>query len=139
MTDVDTAHQLLGLKRGASVQEVEAAFQRLSDRFQSDPSSDPWEFDAISGARDLLLSELTAQGSGPGFQKSDESAPQTHAMESLPANPTAPPRHLLWKAFFQQLPLQNETCMFIFLSVMDIFMTSSVVRFGAYESNPKLT
>lgn len=36
----------------------------------------------------------------------------------------------------RQLPLQNETTIFILVNVLDIFMTYVLLRFGAIEANP---
>ncbi len=36
----------------------------------------------------------------------------------------------------RKLPLQDETTVFIFVNVLDIFMTYSLLRFGAIEANP---
>lgn len=38
--------------------------------------------------------------------------------------------------FTRKLPLQNETTFFIFVNVLDIFMTYILLRFGAIEANP---
>jgi hypothetical protein len=38
--------------------------------------------------------------------------------------------------FVKQLPLQNETTTYIFVSVLDIFMTYMLLRFGGIETNP---
>ena len=38
--------------------------------------------------------------------------------------------------FSRQLPLQNETTIFILINVFDIFMTYILLRFGAMEANP---
>ena len=40
------------------------------------------------------------------------------------------------KLFDDNLPLQNETTIFILISVLDIFTTYVLLRFGAIESNP---
>lgn len=45
-------------------------------------------------------------------------------------------KHLLWQAFFRDLPLQSETCWFLLAGMMDFFMTIVVLRLGAFESNP---
>jgi len=37
---------------------------------------------------------------------------------------------------FRQLPLQNETTLFILVNVLDIFMTYILIRFGGIEANP---
>ena len=37
---------------------------------------------------------------------------------------------------FRQLPLQNETTIFILVNVLDIFMTYILIRFGGVEANP---
>jgi len=36
----------------------------------------------------------------------------------------------------RKLPLQDETTFFIFVNVLDIFMTYVLLRFGAIEANP---
>lgn len=36
----------------------------------------------------------------------------------------------------RKLPLQDETTLFILVNVLDIFMTYSLLRFGAIEANP---
>jgi hypothetical protein len=44
--------------------------------------------------------------------------------------------HGLWQVFFGHLPLQNETCVFILVNVLDIFATYALLRFGGLEANP---
>jgi hypothetical protein len=46
-----------------------------------------------------------------------------------------PPEHW-WHLFSHQLPLQNETTIFILINVFDIFMTYILLRFDAVEANP---
>ncbi len=38
--------------------------------------------------------------------------------------------------FTRKLPLQDETTFFIFVNVLDIFMTYILLTFGAIEANP---
>ncbi len=42
----------------------------------------------------------------------------------------------LQQVCFRQLPLQDETTLFILFSALDIFMTYILMRFGGIETNP---
>ena len=46
-------------------------------------------------------------------------------------------KELPWYSFFvRQLPLQNETTVFILVNVLDIFMTHRLLSLGGIEANP---
>ena len=47
-----------------------------------------------------------------------------------------PGKHDWRKLLGSELPLQNETTIFLLVNVLDIFVTYILLRFGAMEANP---
>lgn len=68
----------------------------------------------------------------------NQTTTKSRSRKSAGANYDAQPLHPehWWHLFSRQLPLQNETTIFILINVFDIFMTYILLRFGAMEANP---
>lgn len=134
MTTRKQAYEILEISESASAAAIEAAYREKERAFQSDPGSDPWDFQQVQAAYELLQQRALVPG---------DRTPQLPNAASLKqptytAKPESPPvaKHLVWQAFFRELPLQNETSIFVLVNVLDIFMTWGLLRFGGIETNP---
>jgi hypothetical protein len=77
----------------------------------------------------------SAANAGPaGHQTATKSRPRKST--GAGNNPQSLHPEHWWHLFSRQLPLQNETTVFILINVFDIFMTYILLRFGAIEANP---
>ena len=72
-------------------------------------------------------SQMPSRGSSRQFSGQNESETRKSVTNAS---------HGLWRVFFGPLPLQNETSVFILVSVLDIFTTYALLRFGGHEANP---
>ncbi len=80
----------------------------------------------------------TTEGSSTNPGACEAESGQSKSKVHHPTEPSVPRRspHGLWHVFFGNLPLQNETNIFILISVLDIFATYALLRFGGHEANP---
>lgn len=77
-------------------------------------------------------------------QTHSENAQATNRPSEQPTKPNPSPSDPVgsklvggtWNIFFKELPLQNETNVFILVNVIDIFVTYVILRFGGQEVNP---
>lgn len=72
-------------------------------------------------------------------QGPNSSGRRSHQQANGPAAKPKPKakKELPWYSFFvRQLPLQNETTVFILVNVLDIFMTHRLLSLGGIEANP---
>ena len=128
MIPIDEAYGILGIDADASDSVVEKAYRLKKQQYEADPGEDPWEFEQVQKAFQIIRQ---SRSNSPAIR--------------LPAKPVADeqeatgmPTHLVWQAFFRQLPLQNETTWFLLFNVLDIVMTVALLQFNpnSFESNP---
>ncbi|WP_145348575.1 DUF5658 family protein [Rosistilla ulvae] len=134
---------------------IEAAFRRKEAEYQADPGSDPWDFQQVKEAYQTLRKRDSATLRTATSATTKPPSPSTLAAkkeETIQSDTSVPPRpfdrrppepesaknppHLVWQAFFRELPLQQETTYFLLANLLDIFMTYGLLKFGGIETNP---
>ncbi len=103
-----SAREILGVDARATSEEIDAARDRVEDKYARLNGSDAWVRQAVRDAHQALSRNQQA------IQDST----------SKPLTLTG------------SLPLQNETTYFILVNVLDIFMTYLLLNLGAVEANP---
>ena len=155
MNEIRDAYRLLGIPEGASEDLLTKTYLKRHADYQADPGSDPWEFQQVQQAYELLRDRQRGEPIHATHEEDDDfptlRASSVQLGHRVPPSPTARsstdesavsaqpsdvPKHLLWQAFFRRLPLQNETSVFIAINVMDIFMTYLLLSTGGIETNP---
>jgi curved DNA-binding protein CbpA len=143
--------KILGVGSDATSEEIQRAYREKVKKHHPDVGGDVWAFQQVNEAYELLTNprkkgnhfSSTAGNSAAEFdsdhrQNHGEHPSPKKAETSRAAKPSkhpsgSPPKPGL---LHRELPLQNETTFFIFINVMDIFMTYVLLRFGAMEANP---
>ena len=122
--------------------ETSGSHQRSSHTTgkQRHPFTDKTSSQSGTGSTQIDSAERSNQHSNQNASPSQD-RPHFTAADRIAAR-TSPSssrihRKSAWKWMFtHQLPLQTETTTFIFVSVLDIFMTYILMHFGAIEANP---
>ncbi|QDV71255.1 hypothetical protein Poly24_49900 [Rosistilla carotiformis] len=144
MEAIKQACQILGVPETASLATIEAAFLKKQEEYRADPGSDPWDFQDVQQAfRTLRESHRKGVHTRTGTSKT-RAAKEVSPPAPVPlpkqkitnSKPVEMPKHLVWQTFFRELPLQNETSVFVLVNVLDIFMTWGLLKVGGIETNP---
>lgn len=152
-------YKILDVGEDASPEEIQRAYRNKAAKHHPDHGGDAWAFKQVREAYERLVqasetrspkdgtrpatrptpAKPTSGWLGPGLEKPDE-PPTTKANEPRPAEGKSSSLRQaldrLRRLGFRQLPLQNETTIFILVNVLDIFMTYVLIRFGGVEANP---
>ena len=160
MTTLDQFSKTLGVAADASDDEIHRAYRKLTSLHHPDLGGDKDTFQEIQHAYERLLTlrKRAASDARKAELRRHRAASQTLQRQSPPlrdaAAPTAAPSTKLSASakkkgratprplacplgfFTRKLPLQDETTAFIFINVLDIFMTYVLLRFGGIEANP---
>lgn len=136
--------KILGVDGQATPDEITRAYREKIRKHHPDLGGDAWAFQQVQEAYESLTSNRpsSSRSRPPSAANASQRPTTSHRATPDPTNSKqktarqdAPPRD--WRHLFvKQLPLQNETTIFILINVFDIFMTYILLRFGAIESNP---
>jgi hypothetical protein len=147
------AYKILNIARDASDDEVKRAYRAMAKKYHPDAGGDAWVFQQVQAAYDSIRSGKAVPPTRPNRAKSNRSQsnpakrqcttpkqPQPTAARDKTKN-AAEQVATTWlqsmrRIFGSELPLQSETSVFILVSVLDIFMTYALLRFGGREANP---
>lgn len=149
--------KVLGVARNATQDEIKRAYREKAAKYHPDHGGDSWVFQQVSDAYQMLKETSDAPQQGPA-RSQDGSTTKRHGAEkqsqftSSAAGDQTPQAQAAGtqsatgndhqmndspgSLFFGELPLQSETTTFVFVSVLDIFMTYILLRFQGVESNP---
>ncbi len=142
--------KILGVAPDASVEEIQRAYRDKVKKHHPDMGGDVWAFQQVNDAYQQLADQMDGKvnQNSKGSQRTRSPAPATSTTSSETARGSKGKSSseanrrdwkLDWKKqllLHRELPLQNETTFFIFINVMDIFMTYILLSFGAMEANP---
>ena len=149
-------YKILGIDKNASLEEVQRAYRMKARKHHPDMGGDAWAFQQVREAYEKIARVRTTAGQC-GETKPRAAAPHATTPTSPSPNTASHerkrpvqtrglwdhvPRSLvqakdqLQQVCFRQLPLQDETTLFILFSALDIFMTYILMRFGGIETNP---
>lgn len=151
--------KILGIDQDATDEEVKRAYRAMASKYHPDAGGDAWVFQQIQAAYESVSQQRSKAASSRNTVASHQTEPspkssfngfsaksgadkaestQAKAKDRGPLEPDLPgsSTHGLSRLFFGHLPLQNETNVFILVSVLDIFMTYALLRYGGHEANP---
>ena len=127
--------KILGVGRDATRAQIEQAYRQQAMKHHPDRGGDAWAFQQVREAYEQIVG-----GSG---ESADVTAPPDASSyggpvaDSAAAPNTSTPASRQWSDLLRrQLPLQNETTIFILVNVLDIYMTYVLLRMGDAEANP---
>ncbi len=142
------ARKILGVSKDATPQEIRKAYREKAKKHHPDQGGDSWAFQQVQDAFEEL--STTQERSNP-FQSPPQSQPPQSAADNPLNDSTSEtdsqntnkyaeghPNHGWKNLFTGQLPLQNQTTVFILINCLDIFMTHRLLFKveGAVETNP---
>ena len=158
--------KVLGVSADATLDEIQKAYRLKAKKHHPDMGGDAWAFEHVQEAYQALINAAAQSKPKPQTRSKPQTSPSpkpspkpqsTSRPKSRSANkqnpdasgrrsrqqangPAAKPKakkELPWYSFFvRQLPLQNETTVFILVNVLDIFMTHRLLSLGGIEANP---
>ena len=158
--------KVLGVSADATLDEIQKAYRLKAKKHHPDMGGDAWAFEHVQEAYQTLINPAAQPKSKPQTrskpqpspspktspktqstarprkrsatkQTPDSSGRRSHQQANGPAAKPKPKKKLPWYSFFvRQLPLQNETTVFILVNVLDIFMTHRLLSLGGIEANP---
>ncbi|MCP4775856.1 MAG: J domain-containing protein [Planctomycetaceae bacterium] len=132
------ARKILGVSNEATPQEIRRAYREKAQKHHPDQGGDSWAFQQVQDAYDAL-SNGNAANSFVEPNHSEAPADQTsNEQENTNKHAEGHPNHGWRNLFTGQLPLQNQTTVFILINCLDIFMTHRLLFSveGARETNP---
>ena len=131
------ARKILGVSNDATPQEIRKAYREKAQKHHPDQGGDSWAFQQVKDAFDELTNQKNTENP---FESPTPTAPQTAAptAENTNKHSGGHPNHGWKNLFTGQLPLQNQTTIFILINCFDIFMTHRLLFKveGAVERNP---
>lgn len=131
------ARKILGVSNDATPQEIRKAYREKAQKHHPDQGGDSWAFQQVKDAFDELTNQKDTENP---FESPPQTAPQTTAptAENTNKHSGGHPNHGWKNLFTGQLPLQNQTTIFILINCLDIFMTHRLLFKveGAVETNP---
>ena len=131
------ARKILGVSNDATPQEIRKAYREKAQKHHPDQGGDSWAFQQVKDAFDELTNQKNTENP---FESPPQTAPQTTAptAENTNKHSGGHPNHGWKNLFTGQLPLQNQTTIFILINCLDIFMTHRLLLKveGAVETNP---
>lgn len=140
------ARKILGVGNNATPQEIRKAYRKKANKHHPDQGGDSWAFQQVQAAFDELSNikeDLTTSQSQSKKPQSDSSRPINESgsnpeQKNTNKHAEGSPNHGWKNLFTGQLPLQNQTTIFILVNCLDIFMTHRLFSRveGAVESNP---
>lgn len=141
--------KILGVDADATQSEIQRAYRAKAEKHHPDSGGDAWAFQQVQDAYKALTdpdNPPVESGNGNARPKSKPTAGESQAKPDRPSNPNQSPQHApkhhhsladRWhEILVGELPLQTETTVFILINCLDIFMTHTLLRMGAVESNP---
>lgn len=142
------ARKILGVGNDATPQEIRKAYRKKAKKHHPDQGGDSWAFQQVQDA----FEELSTAKEGANTSQSPSQAQQSQSTSSNPVNESISetnskntnnhaeghPNHSWKNLFTGELPLQNQTTVFILINCLDIFMTHRLLSKveGAVERNP---
>ena len=140
--------KILGVDRNATKEQIQKAYREKARKHHPDHGGDAWAFQQVQEAYQNIQNPYQP----PAKNQNEEPAQSADAKladenvdseMAAPATDRAESRSLI-EFFTGELPLQNETTIFILANCLDIFVTYMLLRFGrmpgsrfrAIESNP---
>ena len=152
MEEIQKAYRLKAKKHHPDMGGDAWAFQHVHDAYQAlvnsgpkpNPQAQPKPQPAArpkSRRSDDRQKKSSAQRSRQQANSQSAKAatgkPTQGGTDSDSTDKRRPKKDLPWYSFFvRQLPLQNETTVFILVNVLDIFMTHRLLILGGIETNP---
>ena len=142
------SRKILGVGNDATPQEIRKAYREKAQKHHPDQGGDSWAFQQVQDAFDQLSKQSESEAPFEAMQPSERPRPEsTHEFETqnTEAEPVNTNKHAEghpnhgWRNLFTgQLPLQNQTTVFILINCLDIFMTHRLLFKveGAVETNP---
>ena len=141
------ARKILGVSNDATPQEIRKAYREKANKHHPDQGGDSWAFQQVQAAFEELsnIKENSAtleksQSKKPKSDLSKKLNESTAESGKINTNKYAEgsPNHGWKNLFTGQLPLQNQTTIFILVNCLDIFMTHRLLSRveGAVETNP---
>ncbi|MGY8748199.1 MAG: DUF5658 family protein [Pirellulales bacterium] len=142
------SRKILGVGNDATLQEIRKAYREKAQKHHPDQGGDSWAFQQVQDAFDELSRQSKSESPFEAMQTSERPRPEsTHEFETqnTEAEPVNTNKHAEghpnhgWRNLFTgQLPLQNQTTVFILINCLDIFMTHRLLFKveGAVETNP---
>jgi hypothetical protein len=136
--------KILGVDHRATKEEITRAYREKIRKHHPDLGGDTWAFQQVQQAYESLITpesppQPTAPQPNPDNavrRRNDDPKPSPRSSTNSDNSTQGQSEGRWWHLFLRQLPLQNETTIFILVNVFDIFMTYILLRFGAMESNP---
>ena len=126
------ARKILGVSNDATPQEIRKAYREKANKHHPDQGGDSWAFQQVQAAFEELsnIKENSAtleksQSKKPKSDLSKKLNESTAESGKINTNKYAEgsPNHGWKNLFTGQLPLQNQTTIFILVNCLDIFMT----------------
>lgn len=142
------SRKILGVGNDATPQEIRKAYREKAQKHHPDQGGDSWAFQQVQDAFDELSKQSESETPFEAMQPSERRRPEpkqefeTKNTEAEPVNTNkhaeGHPNHGWRNLFTGQLPLQNQTTVFILINCLDIFMTHRLLFKveGAVETNP---
>ena len=148
--------KVLGVSADATLDEIQKAYRLKAKKHHPDMGGDAWAFEHVQEAYQALINAAAQSKPKPQTRSKPQSTARPKNRSANKQNPDASGRRsrqqangpaakpkpkakkeLPWYSFFvRQLPLQNETTVFILVNVLDIFMTHRLLSLGGIEANP---
>jgi curved DNA-binding protein CbpA len=132
------ARKILGVSSEATPQEIRRAYREKAQKHHPDQGGDSWAFQQVQDAYEALSNRDAAN---PFVEPNHSEAPTdqtSNEQENTNKHAEGHPNHGWRNLFTGQLPLQNQTTVFILINCLDIFMTHRLLSGveGARETNP---
>ena len=132
------ARKILGVSNEATPQEIRRAYREKAQKHHPDQGGDSWALQQVQDAYEALSNRDAAN---PFVEPNHSEAPTdqtSNEQENTNKHAEGHPNHGWRNLFTGQLPLQNQTTVFILINCLDIFMTHRLLSGveGARETNP---
>lgn len=142
------SRKILGVGNDATLQEIRKAYREKAQKHHPDQGGDSLAFQQVQDAFDELSRQSKSESPFEAMQPNErprrepkhEFETKNTEADSVNTNKHSDghPNHGWRNLFTGQLPLQNQTTVFILINCLDIFMTHRLLSKveGAVETNP---
>ncbi len=135
-------YKILGIDENATEDEIKRAYHVQARKYHPDAGGDSWVFQQVNDAYQMLVDARRRPASGKDesstankTHRASSPSPKVEVPKEAPVGTSLP--HRPWyHGLLGQLPMQNETTLFIFVNVLDIYLTYLLLNFGGDETNP---
>ncbi len=116
-------YKILGIDENATEDEIKRAYHVQARKYHPDAGGDSWVFQQVNDAYQMLVDAHRRPSSGKGesstanhTHRASSPSPKVEIPEEAPAGASVPQRPW-YQGLLGQLPMQNETTLFIFVNV----------------------